>query len=369
MSIQVWDYRKEYEAEREDILAGVEKVFRSGRLILGESVRKFEESFAAWCGVSHGVGVNIGTDALFLALKALDIGPGDEVITVANTAIPTVSAIAATGATPRFVDIDRSTYLMDGALIEKAVTPRTRCILPVHLFGQCVDMEPVHRVASKHGLRVLEDCAQAHGAEQRGRKAGSMCDISAFSFYPTKILGTYGDAGMVLTNDKKLADRVRRLRMYGNEGTYYSIEHGYNSRLDEVHAEILLRKLPRLDGYIARRRALAARYDAALRGSALVLPGTPAHNLHAYYLYVARHPARDRIIKALAERDILVNVSYPWPLHTMKGYAYLGGKEGDLPETESAAKEIFSLPMYPTLEEESQDRVCAALNDILGSLE
>jgi dTDP-3-amino-2,3,6-trideoxy-4-keto-D-glucose/dTDP-3-amino-3,4,6-trideoxy-alpha-D-glucose/dTDP-2,6-dideoxy-D-kanosamine transaminase len=365
MPIQVWDYRKEYEAEREEILAGVDKVFRSGRLILGASVKAFEEAYAAWNGVKHGIGVNSGTDALFLALKAIDVGPGDEVITVSNTAIPTVSAIAATGATPKFVDIDPATYLMDTSRLAAAVTPITKCILPVHLFGQCVDMKTVNAVAKKHGLKVLEDCAQCHGAEQDGHKAGSMSDLSATSFYPTKILGTYGDGGMVLTSDEAIAKRMRRLRMYGNEGTYYSVEHGYNSRLDELHAEILLRKLPRLDGYIERRRQLAARYDSKLAGSGLGLPATAKGNFHAYYLYVVRHPARDRILKALAEREINLNVSYPWPIHTMKGYAYLGGKDGDLPHTEKAAKEIFSLPMYPTLTDAEQDTVCDALQEIL----
>lgn len=366
MPIQVWDYRKEYEAEREDILAGVDKVFRSGRLILGASVRAFEEAYAAWNRVKFGVGVNSGTDALFLGLKAIDVGPGDEVITVANTAIPTASAIAAAGAKPVFVDIDPATYLMDTRQLEGAVTPRTKCIVPVHLFGQCVDMAAVNALAKKHGLKVLEDCAQCHGAMQDGRKAGSMSDLAATSFYPTKILGTYGDGGMVVTNDEQLAKRLRRLRMYGNEGTYYSIEQGYNSRLDELHAEILLRKLPRLEGYIARRRELAARYDELLTGSGLTLPATAPRNFHAYYLYVVRHPARDAILKALAQREINLNVSYPWPLHTMKGFAHLGGKAGDLPHTERAAKEIFSLPMYPTLTEAEQDAVCAALKDIVA---
>jgi len=365
MGIQVWDYRKEYEAEREDILTGVDKVLRSGRLILGPSVKAFEEGFAAYCGVQHGVGVNSGTDALFLALKALDVGPGDEVVTVSNTAIPTVAAIVSTGATPRFVDIDPTTYLMDVTKLEDVITPRTSCILPVHLFGQCVDMQTINEVAGKRGIKVLEDCAQCHGAQQNGRKAGSMSDAAAFSFYPTKILGTYGDGGMVVTDNEGIANRVKRLRMYGNEGTYYSVEHGYNSRLDELHAEILLRKLPRLDAYISRRRELAARYDAALSDSGLVLPATLPGNFHAYYLYVVRHPARDQLMKLLAEQDIVVNVSYPWPIHIMKGYAHLGGMPGDLPETESAAREIFSLPMYPSLTNEEQDMVCEKLLHIL----
>lgn len=364
MPIQVWDYRKEYETERNEILAGIEKVLSSGRLILGQSVEAFEKAFASYCGLDNGIGVNSGTDALFLALKALNVGPGDEVITVSNTAIPTVAAIVSTGATPKFVDIEPDTYLMDVSQLESVITSRTKCILAVHLFGQCVDMEVVNRLAGKYGLKVLEDCAQSHGAMQHGKKAGSMSDIAAYSFYPTKILGTYGDGGMVVTNNESLAKRVRRLRMYGNEGTYYSVEHGYNSRLDELHAEILLRKLSHLDEYIARRRELARRYDEKLKDTPLILPKVRTGNFHAYYLYVVRHPSRDKIMQKLAERDIIVNISYPWPIHIMKGYAHLGGKEGDLPYIELAAREIFSLPMYPSLSDAEQDIVCASLSEI-----
>ncbi len=366
MPIQVWDYREEYEAEREAIAEAMERVFRSGRLILGEQVKAFEERFAAYCGVGYGVGVNSGTDAIFLALKAIDIGPGDEVITVSNTAVPTVAAIVSTGATARFVDIDPATYLMDTAQLEAAITPRTKCILVVHLFGQCVRMEEVQAVADRHGLKVIEDCAQAHGAQRRGVKAGAMSDLSAFSFYPTKILGGYGDGGMVLTNDEELTARLRRLRMYGMERGYYSEEHGYNSRLDELHAAILLTKLEHLDTYIERRQTIASRYEEELADTGVTLPATDPGNLHAYYLYVARHPDRDLIIEELGKRDVVVNVSYPWPIHTMRAYESLGYRDGDLPETESAAKEIFSLPMYPSLTEEAQSRVCDALHEILG---
>jgi len=365
MTIQVWDYRAEYDAERDDILAAVDAVCRSGRLILGEQVRTFEEQFAAWCGTPYGVGVNSGTDALVLALRALGIGAGDEVVTTSNTAIPTVSAIVTVGATPRFVDIDPVTYLMDTAQLDAAVTTRTRCLLPVHLFGQCVDMAAVTAFATRHGLRVLEDCAQATGAAYHGRRAGALGHAAACSFYPTKVLGAYGDGGMVLTPDADLAARVRRLRMYGTDGSYYAEEHGYNSRLDELQAAILLRKLARLDGYLARRAVLARRYDARLAGSGLTLPVTRAGNTHAWYLYVVRHPDRDRILRELAARDILLNVSYPWPIHTMRGYAALGYAEGSLPATEAAAKEIFSLPMYPTLSDDDQDRACDALLDVL----
>ncbi|MBI3047187.1 MAG: DegT/DnrJ/EryC1/StrS family aminotransferase [Acidobacteria bacterium] len=367
MTIPVWDYRAEYEAERDDILAAVDQVMRSGRLILGASVHAFEEEFAAYCGVRHGVGVNSGTDALTLALRALGLQPGGEVITTSNTAIPTVSAIVAAGGTPRFVDIDPDTYLMDVAQLEQAVTPRTRCIVPVHLFGQCVDMQAVEDVAVRRGVAVLEDCAQSTGAEYRGRRAGSMSHVAAFSFYPTKVLGAYGDAGMIVSADERLAARARRLRVYGTDGSYYAEEQGYNSRLDELHAEILRRKLRRIEQYIARRRELARRYDEQLRGSGLVLPAARPDNRHVYHLYVVRHPARDRIMTALADRGIDVGIHYPWPIHLMRGYADLGYREGALPVTERIAREIFSLPMYPSLTDAEQDRVCEALREVVAA--
>jgi dTDP-3-amino-2,3,6-trideoxy-4-keto-D-glucose/dTDP-3-amino-3,4,6-trideoxy-alpha-D-glucose/dTDP-2,6-dideoxy-D-kanosamine transaminase len=363
VTIPVWDYRREYEQYRDGILSAIDKVFRSGRLILGESVRNFEQSFASYCSVSHGVGVNSGTDALFLALKALGIRNGDEVITVANTAVPTVSAIVSAGGIPRFVDIDPETYLMDVTKLEKALTPRTRCVLPVHLYGQCVNMDAVMAFAQEHGLKVLEDCAQSAGALYKGRRAGSLGHAAAFSFYPTKTLGGYGDGGMVVTGDQAVADRVRRLRMYGMAGTYYSEEHGYNSRLDEVQAEILTFKLPYLDEWIAERRRLAENYHRRLSG-ALVLPREAEGNYHAYYVYVVRDPDRDRIVQELQTRDILVNVSYPWPISIMRAYADLGYREGDLPVTEATARQIFSLPLYPTLRGEEQDAVCQALEEI-----
>lgn len=368
MPIAVWGYLKEYEAEREEVYEAIEKVLTSGRLILGQSVRDFEAEFAAYCGVRHGVGVDNGTNAITLGLRAIGVQPGDEVITVSNTAVPTVSAIVTVGATPRFVDIDPATYLMDAGQLEDTVTSKTTCILPVHLFGQCVDMDAVRRVAGGHGLKVLEDCAQSHGAEFKGRKAGSMSDAAAFSFYPTKILGAYGDAGMIITDSEEVEHRLRRLRFYGMEETYYAEEHGYNARLDELHAEILRRKLAHIDAYIARRRELAQRYDELLGNTPLVLPKQASGNLHAYYLYVVRHPRRDEIIAQLKERDIIVNISYPWPIHTMRGYAALGYREGDLPHTEVAAQEIFSLPMYPSLTDEEQEIVCDALHQILAAL-
>lgn len=367
MTVHLWDYRAEYEAERNDVLGAVDQVLRSGRLILGESVRLFEEEFAAYCGVRHGVGVNSGTDALTLALRALGIGPGDEVVTTSNTAIPTVSAIVSAGGTPRFVDIEADTYLMDTSQLEAAITPRTRCILPVHLFGQCVDMDAVHAVAAPRAIPVLEDCAQSAGAEYRGRRAGSMSAVAAFSFYPTKVLGAYGDGGMAITSDDGVAARLRRLRVYGTDGAYYAEEHGVNSRLDELHAEILRRKLRRIEAYIERRQELARRYDAQLAGLGLTLPAVRASSRHVYHLYVVRHPARDAVVRALAARDIGTGIHYPWPIHTMKAYAQFDS--GSLPITERAAREIFSLPMYPSMTDAEQERVCDTLRDVMAGIE
>lgn len=369
MTIKVWDYVDEYAAMRDEILAAVDGVFSSGRLILGDQVAGFEREFAAYCGLeTPGVGVNSGTDALFIGLRALGVGPGDEVITVSNTAVPTVAAIVSTGATPRFVDIEPDHYLMDPDRLGGAITDRTRCILPVHLYGQCADMEAIGAIARRRSILVLEDCAQCTGARYLGTPAGTAGAIGAWSFYPTKVLGAYGDGGMITAADPEMAARARSLRMYGMQGRYYAEEHGYNSRLDEVQAAILRVKLAHLDAWVERRAVLAARYADALVGSGLTLPGERAGNRHSWYLYVVRHPKRDAIVAALRERDILVNVSYPWPVHVMEAYRDLGYAEGDFPVTEKMATEIFSLPMYPTLTEAQQDAVCEALHGILRGL-
>ncbi len=366
MEVRVWSYQKEYEEDKETILNAIREVFESGVLILGEKGRTLEKEYAAYCNVKYGVGVDNGTNAIVLALKSLGVGHGDEVITVSNTAIPTVSAIVTTGATPVFVDIDPETYLMDVNKLEAAINVKTKCILPVHLFGQCVDMDPLLAIARKHKLYVIEDVAQAQGAEYKGKKAGSLSDISTTSFYPTKILGGYGDGGMVIMNDEVLYAKMKRLRFYGAEKTYYALEQGYNSRLDEIQAAILLTKLPHLDEYIDRRRAIAALYNKQLAGTSYILPKEAAYGKHAYYLYVVRHSRRELIMDELKKNGIFVNISYPWPIHTMSGYSFLGYKEGDLPETEQVAKEIFSLPMYPTLTDEEVYYVCAVLKKILG---
>ncbi len=368
MAIKVWDYLIEYAEEKEEILSAIEEVLDSGWLILGQKVKDFEEQYSRYCGVKYGIGVANGTDALFLALKALGIKTGDEVITVSNTAIPTVSAIVSTGATPVFVDIEEDTYLMDFSQIERMISKRTRCILPVHLFGQCVDMDEINNIAKKHDLFVLEDCAQSHGASYKDQKSGSLSDISATSFYPTKILGAYGDGGMVITNSDELNRKMRRLRFYGAEETYYAIEHGYNSRLDELHASVLLKKLKHINSYIKRRRKLAYQYNELLRDTDLILPVEAEYRKHAYFLYVVRHPKRDLVIKELKKRDIFVNISYPWPIHTMTGYSFLGYKKGDLPVTEKNANQIFSLPLYPSLSDTKQKEVSDVLHEILFAI-
>ncbi|MFF4158541.1 DegT/DnrJ/EryC1/StrS family aminotransferase [Streptomyces sp. NPDC001678] len=369
MATLVWDYLPEYEKEQADILDAVRKVFASGRLVLGESVLGFEREFAGHHGARHCVGVDNGTNAIKLALQALGVGPGDEVVTVSNTAAPTVVAIDSVGATPVFVDVHRDSYLMDTEQVAAAITPRTRCLLPVHLYGQCVDMAPLQRLAAEHGLVLLEDCAQAHGARRHGRLAGTFGDAAAFSFYPTKVLGAYGDGGAVLTSDDKTAHDLRRLRYYGMEDRYYVVRTpGHNSRLDEVQAEILRRKLRRLDSYIEDRRAVARRYEEGLGDTSLVLPATVPGNEHVYYVYTVRHPRRDDIIERLKEFGIELNISYPWPVHTMSGFAHLGYARGALPVTEELAGQIFSLPMYPALPPGVQDEVIGAVRTVLAGL-
>jgi aminotransferase EvaB len=374
MTTRVWDYLPEYEQEKADLLAAVETVFESGKLVLGRSVQGFEEEFAAYHGVPHCVGVDNGTNAVTLGLEALGVGPGDEVITVSNTAAPTVVAIDNAGATPVFVDVREDDFLMDTDQVEAAITPRTKALVPVHLYGQCVDMGPLERLAQRHGLVILEDCAQAHGARHHGRMAGTMGKASAFSFYPTKVLGAYGDGGGVLTSDAETDQQLRQLRYYGMEKVYYVVRTpGHNSRLDEMQAEILRTKLRRLDSYIADRREVALRYEEGLGdltgASGLALPKVAAGNEHVYYVYVVRHPQRDQIMEQLAQQyDIELNISYPWPVHTMTGFAKLGYATGSLPVTERLAKEIFSLPMYPSLSRGLQDKVISALREVLRNL-
>lgn len=366
-TVLYWDYLADYAAYRDDYLAAMDEVCSSGRLILGSQVENFEHALAAFCGVPDAVGVNSCTDALFLALKGLGIGPGDEVITVANTAVPTVAAIRATGAIPVFVDVEEDTYVIDVYRIPDRLSERTKCIVPVHLCGLMADMGALMELARSNRLLVVEDCAQACGATYYGERAGSLGDAGAFSFYPTKVLGGFGDGGAITATRPAPADRFRSLRMYGMEETYYAEREGYNSRLDELQAAILNRKLPRLDASVNRRREIARIYDRGLEGMAdLAPPITPEGRTHQYYLYTIRTERRDDLMTYLKGCGIETKINYPWPVHLMRGYDFLGYRAGDLPVTERLAATILSLPLYPEMADEAAERVVEAIHAFFG---
>ncbi len=359
--------RAQYAAHRSEIDAAIARVLEAGRYILGEETRAFEREFAGHIGVAHGIGVGSGSEALHLALRACKIGPGDEVITVSHTAVATVSAIDLSGATPVLVDIDPDTFTLDPRQLERAITRRAKAIIPVHLYGAPADLEPIRSVARRHNLKVIEDCAQAHGATYRGKRVGAWGDLAAFSFYPTKNLGAIGDGGLVATNDAALAERVRLLREYGWSERYISSIRGWNSRLDELQAAILRVKLRYLDADNARRRSLAAIYDETLP-IGIQKPIESAGCEHVYHLYVIRHPERDRLAVYLRDKDIGTGIHYPLPIHLQPAYrGRLGGEQhrmydaGSLPETERAAREVLSLPMYPELTEDQVRQVAQAI--------
>ena len=365
--INVWNYLDEYEVEKDEIDLAIKSVLESGQLILGPHVKKFEEDFSKWHASKYSIGVANGTDAIFLALKAFDIGVGDEVITVSNTAVPTVSAITAAGATPVFVDINPDTYLMEIEQIRSKITKKTKAIIPVHLYGQTVDMAALNKIVKNSEIKIIEDCAQATGAKYKSKFAGNLGDISCFSFYPTKILGTYGDGGICMTNSKKLDHKLRKLRFYGMEKTYYSLEQGYNSRLDEIHAAILIKKLKHLNRYVKNRQKIALRYFSALKNTSFKLPTIAKNNTHAFYVFVVQHEKRDEVMKELSKRGINVNISYPFPVHSMPALNGLTQK-CDLPNTDYVSKRIFSLPMYPNLTVQQQKFVIESLIEIDNKL-
>lgn len=337
---------------RPGIDAAVARVLDRGWFILGPELERFEEEFAAYLGMPHAVGCNSGTDAIELAFRALGIGPGDEVITAPLTAAFGVFAISATGATPVFADIDPRTYNLDPGRVAAAITPRTRAIMPVHLYGQSADMGPLLELADQYDLRVVEDCAQAHGACYRGQPVGTLGDAAAFSFYPTKNLGAYGDGGMVVTASEAVAQRVKMLRNGGQSARYAHDMLGLNSRLDEMQAAILGVKLGHLDEDNARRRAIASRYDALLAGSAVVTPYVAPDVEPVYHLYVVRTPNRDALAAHLHAHGVGTIVHYPTPAHLQGAYAELGYSRGDFPQAEAAAREVLSLPIYPELTDE-----------------
>ncbi|MBL8132856.1 MAG: DegT/DnrJ/EryC1/StrS family aminotransferase [Anaerolineae bacterium] len=341
--------------------AAARRVLTSGWFILGGEVSAFEVEFAAYHGVAHAVGVANGTDALELALRAAGIGRGDEVITVAHTAVPTVCAIERAGATPVLVDIEESTYTIDPAAVEAAITPRTRAILPVHLYGQPADMPALLHIAEARHLLLIEDCAQAHGARLNGALVGTFGHLAAFSFYPTKNLGAVGDGGMVITGDSGYAERLRRLRNYGQVSRYEHAERGINSRLDEMQAALLRVKLPLLDPHNARRRSLAEAYTARLTGTPVLPPAVRDGADHVFHLYVVRSAERDALMERLKARGVGTLIHYAVPVHLQPAYRDLGCHEGSLPVTERIAREILSLPLHLGLTTEDVQTVTEAM--------
>lgn len=347
----------------DDLQAATQQVLSSGWFILGPEVEAFEQEFAAYHNVKYAIGVANGTDAIELALRAADIGSGDEVITVAHTAAATVCAIEQTGATPVMVDINLDTYTIDPEAAKAAITPRTRALIPVHLYGLPADMTTLVNLAEQHNLLLIEDCAQAHGARWKDRPVGTFGSMGTFSFYPTKNLGACGDGGAIITNDSHLADRLRRIRNYGQTSRYHHAERGINSRLDELQAAILRVKLKHLDEHNAIRRKIAEQYGMLLEG--LVVPVTYEHAFHVYHLYVIRCKVRDLLMEALKERGIGTLIHYPIPVHLQEAYADLGYKPGSLPFTEQAAREVLSLPMYVGVTERDIETVAQAARESL----
>jgi len=365
MTIPLVDLKAQYLSIKDEMDAAIQRVVDSTSFIMGPDVRAFEEEFARFCGVQHAVGVDSGTAALHLAFLTCDIGPGDEVITTPHTFIATIGMLGRVGARPVFVDIDPWTYNIDPARIEAAITGRTRAIMPVHLYGQPAEMDPILEIADRHRLKVIEDAAQAHGAEYKGRQAGSMGHVAIFSFYPGKNLGAYGDAGAVVTDDGEIAEKVRLLRNHGRRDKYEHLLQGFNYRIDTLQAAILRAKLAHLKEWNEARRRHAATYRELLSGLDLVLPYEPEHIRAVYHLFVVRLQERDALREHLQARGISTGIHYPIPLHLQPAYRHLGYKEGDFPITEECARQVLSLPMYPELTQEQMEEVTRAIKEFM----
>ena len=367
--IPLVDLRAQYATIREEVRAAIDEVLEGMQLTIGPNVRAFDQEFAAFCGTRNAIGVGSGTDALQLALRALGVSNGDEVITVSHTFFATVEAIIYANARPVLVDVDERTFNIDLAALAAAITPRTKVIMPVHLYGRTVDMRPVLDLAREHAITVVEDACQAHGAalDIEGKLAGGVGAAGCFSFYCSKNLGAYGEAGSIVTNDDSLAEELRSLREHGQSTRYYHPIVGYNARLDEIQAAILRIKLRRLPAWTARRIALAKLYDAALADSGANLPEIPEGGRHVVHCYVIRVPAekRDPLRAALAGRGIGTGIHYPVPIHLQQAATFLGYRKGDLPVTERIASEVLSLPMYPELTDEQVEIVAEAVRGFL----
>jgi dTDP-4-amino-4,6-dideoxygalactose transaminase len=355
------DLKAQYHSVKDELDAAALRVLDSTQFILGEEVASFEDGFAAYCGTRHAVGLNSGTSALHLALLAVGVGPGDEVITTPMTFVATVAAIVYAGAKPVFVDIDPLTWTIDASRIEAAITPRTKAILPVHLHGLMADMDAILALADAYSLAVIEDAAQAHGAESKGRRAGSLGDIGCFSFYPGKNLGACGEGGAVVTNDARLAEAVRLLRDWGQASKYNHVVKGYNYRMEGIQGAVLGVKLRHVEAWTEARRRHAARYDALLSGSGIGTPPSVPGARHVYHVYAVRFHDRNAVQQQLGRTSIATGIHYPVPVHLQPAYADLGHGRGDFPQAERLAAETLSLPMFPELADEQIERICAAL--------
>jgi dTDP-4-amino-4,6-dideoxygalactose transaminase len=358
------DLKAQYLQIKPEVDAAVARAIESTQFVLGPEVGAFEKRFADYCNVGHCSAVNSGTSALHLALLAAGVGPGDEVITVSMTFIATAAAVLYSGAKPVFVDVDPVTWTMDPALIEAAITPRTRAILPVHLHGLTADMDPITEIARRRGLVVIEDAAQAHGAEYKGRRAGSIGDFGCFSFYPGKNLGAFGEGGAVVTDRQDLAKRISLLRDWGQEAKYNHVIAGYNYRMDGIQGAVLNVKMNYIESWTEARRSVAAEYDRLLTKLPFGRPRPPTHSRHVYHVYAIGLPRRDEALKTLQEAGIGAGIHYPVPVHLQKAYANLGYRAGDLPVTEKLANRFLSLPIYPELKPEQVAEVVTRLEQV-----
>jgi len=366
MSIPFVDLKAQYRVLKPEMDIAIQSVLERSAFIMGKEHNEFEQAFAAYIGVKHCLGVSTGTDALELAIRACGLGSGDEIITVPNTFIATTEAISFAGAQFRWVDVDLHTYNIDPTKIESAITPRTKAILPVHLYGQPADMEPIMQIAQKYGLKVIEDCAQAHGAKYHGQKVGTFGDVACFSFYPGKNLGAYGDGGAVVTNDDLIAERVKLLRNHGSREKYVHNIEGYCRRLDNLQAAVLGVKLPHLDKWNEARRRAAALYDQLLKDvPGVVTPYVLPDVEHIYHLYVVQVPNRDHVQSALKAEGIETGIHYPIPLHQQPAYAHLGCKAEDYPISTLLGPRILSLPMFPEITENQIQMVVETLQRVL----
>ena len=365
MKVPFLDLKRQYSAIKKELDEAVFSVLSNTQFILGPEVKSLEEKVADYCGAKFAIGVASGTDALLLSLRACEVKPEDEVITSSFSFFASAGVISRLGANPVFVDIDPETYNIDPDQIEKKVTPKTKAIMPVHLFGQCADMDPIMEVARKHNLKVIEDAAQAIGAEYKGKKAGAIGDFGCFSFFPSKNLGGAGDGGMVTTDDPEMAEMVRVLRVHGSKPKYYHSTIGYNSRLDTIQAGILSVKLKYLDDWTKKRREHAEVYNSAFKDLDMITPKAESFNYHIYNQYTIAVKNRDELRNYLKEKQIGHDTYYPVPLHLQECYKFLGYKKGDLPVSEKKAEEVVSIPIYPELTEEEQKYVISTIKEFV----